>query len=308
LWLVCQAAFGEVSNAEPSSAQAVRIGYQKYGTLVLVKARGQLDRRLAAAGARVQWAEFPFGPPMLEALNAGHLDLAASGETPPVFAQAAKGSSLVYLGYEAPSPEGEALLVRNEAPIRRVADLKGRKIAVARGSNAHYFLLRALEAAGLGWQDIQPVYLLPAEARAAFATGEVDAWAIWDFHLAAAEASLAVRVLADAQGLTPNHEIYTSRRDFVQAHPGLLRSVLAEIAATDEWAKTHVEQAAVLLDRQLQIGTGVLLRALKRRGYGLHPADPTLRANQQRVADTLLALGLLPRPIKVSEAILETEV
>lgn len=296
---------GETGNAAPAS---IRIGYQKYGTLILVKARGELDRKLKAAGVTVDWAEFAFGPPMLEALNAAHLDFAASGETPPVFALAAKGSDLVYLGYESASPEGEAILVAKDAGIAGVAGLKGRKVAVARGSNAHYLLIRALASAALGWKDIQPVYLAPADARAAFANGAVDAWAIWDFHLAVAQETAGARILADGQKLVQNHEIYTSRKDFIRQHPELAKTVLEEIARTDEWARTHTAEAAELLDRQLGIGVPVLKKALERRAYGLHPVDAELASAQQNIADTLHALGLLPKPVQVSLALSATEI
>ncbi|MDD2768213.1 MAG: aliphatic sulfonate ABC transporter substrate-binding protein [Methylococcus sp.] len=295
----------ESENAQPAS---IRIGYQKYGTLILVKARGELDRRLKQAGVTVDWAEFAFGPPMLEALNAAHLDFAASGETPPVFALAAKGSDLIYLGYESASPEGEAILVAKDSGIGGISELKGRKVAVARGSNAHYLLIRALASAGLDWKDIQPVYLAPADARAAFANGTVDAWAIWDFHLAAIQELGEARILADGKQLVQNYEIYTSRRDFIRQHPDLAKTVLEEIARTDEWAKTHTAEAAELLDRQLGIGVGILQRALGRRAYGLHPADTELANSQQNIADTLHALGLLPKPVQVSLALSATEI
>ncbi|QSA96121.1 sulfonate ABC transporter substrate-binding protein [Methylococcus sp. EFPC2] len=296
---VCRA---QAADGLPARPAEVRIGYQKYGTLILVKARGQLEQRLKALNVAVRWAEFSFGPPMLEALNAGHLDIAATGETPPVFALAARGSKLAYVGYEEPSPEGEAVLVRKDSDISRLEDLKGRKVAVSRGSNAHYLLIKALESAHLGWKDIQPVYLLPAEARAAFATGAVDAWAVWDFHLAAAQESLPARVLADGKGLVANHEIYTSSRDFADRYPELTRILLDEIGDVDTWVHGHPDEAAELLDRQLNVGKPALKRALSRRGYGLHPADAALASAQQAVADTLHGQGLLPRPIRVADA------
>ncbi|WP_407079314.1 ABC transporter substrate-binding protein [Candidatus Methylospira mobilis] len=105
---------------------------------------------------------------MLEALNAGKLDYATTGETPPVFAQAARHSTLVYVGQERPSPRSEAILLPEHSGISAPVELKGRKVAIAKGSNAHYLLISALAKAGLGVKNIQPVYLNPSDARAAF--------------------------------------------------------------------------------------------------------------------------------------------
>ena len=124
------------AQANPSNLKELRIGYQKYGTLVILKARGTLDKRLAEKGIAVKWTEFPFGPPLLEAINVGSIDVGTVGESPPIFAQAA-GADLVYVGNEPAAPGAEALLVPKDSPIRSVAELKGKKIAVAKGSNAN---------------------------------------------------------------------------------------------------------------------------------------------------------------------------
>jgi sulfonate transport system substrate-binding protein len=181
--------------------KVIRIGYQKYGTLILLKAKGSLEARLKPLGYRVAWAEFPAGPPLLEALNAGAIDFGSVGETPPIFAQAAAGARLTYVAHEPPAPRGEAILVPKDSPIRTVADLKGKKVALNKGSNVHYLLVRALEQAGVGYGEIQPVFLPPADARAAFERGAVDAWVIWDPYQAAAEAATGARTLADGTGL-----------------------------------------------------------------------------------------------------------
>lgn len=165
------------AQANPSNLKELRIGYQKYGTLVILKARGTLDKRLAEKGIAVKWTEFPFGPPLLEAINVGSIDVGTVGESPPVFAQAA-GADLVYVGNEPPAPGAEALLVPKDSPIRSVAELKGKKIAVAKGSNANYLLVRLLENAGLKYSDVEVVYLAPADARAVFESGRVAAWSI----------------------------------------------------------------------------------------------------------------------------------
>src|SRR5580704_7558546 len=147
--------------------KVVRIGFQKYGKLVLLKSKGSLEPRLKALGYSVIWTEFPSGPPLLEAINVGAIDFGNTGETPPIFAQAA-GAPIRYVAYEPPAPTGEAILVPQNSPLKTVADLKGRKVAAARGSNAHYLLVKALEKAGVKYEDITPVYLAPADARAAF--------------------------------------------------------------------------------------------------------------------------------------------
>jgi sulfonate transport system substrate-binding protein len=193
--------------------KVARIGYQKYGNLLLLKTRGILEETLAPLGYRVEWREFQSGPPLLEALGAGAIDFGTTGETPPIFAQAA-GVPLLYLASEPPAPTGEAILVAADSPIKVLADLRGKRIALNKGANVHNLFVRALQAAGLRQEDVTVEYLAPPDGRAAFSRGSVDAWAIWDPYLAAAQASLPTRVLADAKGLASNHQFYLGSRRF----------------------------------------------------------------------------------------------
>ncbi len=172
-------------SAAQAQEKTVRIGFQKYGKLVLLKSKGTLEPKLKALGYNVTWTEFQFGPPLLEAINVGAIDFGNTGETPPVFAQAA-GAPIRYVAYEPPAQKGEAILVQKDSPLKSVAELKGKKVAVAKGSNAHYLLVKALEKAGVKYEDITPAYLAPADARAAFEKGAVDAWSIWDPYQSAA--------------------------------------------------------------------------------------------------------------------------
>src|SRR5207245_3822792 len=129
------------------------------------------------------------------------------GEAPPIFAQAA-GANFVYIGNDPAAPEAEAIVVAKDSPLKSVADLKGKKVALNKGSNVHYLLVKALEKAGLKYTDIQPVFLAPADALAAFTRGTVDAWVIWDPYEAAAEASTGAHILTDGTGLVANHQFY----------------------------------------------------------------------------------------------------
>jgi sulfonate transport system substrate-binding protein len=285
--------------AEP--LRELRIGYQKYGTFTLLKGRGTLDGRLAAKNIAVKWTEFPAGPQLLEGLNVGSIDLGTVGEAPPIFAQAA-GANLVYFGNEPPSPTSEAIVVPKTSTVRTLADLKGKKIALNKGSNVHYLLVKALEKANIDYRAIQPVYLTPADARAAFERGAVDAWVIWDPFLAAAEKQLGARVLVTGQGLVANHQFYLSARPFAEQHPDVVRIVLEELAKVDEWGRTHPQDVTGILSAQTSLPPEVVALAAGRYTYGVKAVTPEVLGAQQKIADTFHNLKLIPKPLVVRDA------
>lgn len=288
---------GNAHAAEPE-AKEVRVGYQKYGTLALLRAKGTLESRFAREGLNVKWTEFPGGPQLLEALNVGSVDFGNTGETPPVFAQAA-GADLLYVAYEPPAPAGEAILVPKSSAIKTVAELKGKKVALNKGSNVHYLLVRALEQAGLAWTDIQPVYLAPADARAAFQSGNVDAWVIWDPYQAAAEKQLEARTLKDGAGLVDNHQFYLARRGFAKANPKVLAILLDEIKGIGEWSKKQPEEVARQVAPVIGLPEDITLLAVKRQGYDVKPITPAVIAAQQKIADTFYSLKLIPKQLDI---------
>ena len=293
-----------LATALPVRAQGqreVRIGYQKYGTLTLLKGRGTLEKRLAEKGVNVKWTEFPAGPVLLEGLNVGSIDFGTVGEAPPIFAQAA-GARLVYVGYEPPSPKSEAIVVPKTSTLRTLADLKGKKVALNKGSNVHYLLVKALEKAGVAYKDIQPVFLPPADARAAFERGAVDAWAIWDPFLAAAEHQLGARVLADGTGLVSNHQFYLAARPYAEKNADIVAIVLEEVGKVDEWGQQHLGEVAAILARQTGLEPAVLEKAANRYSYGVKPVSQAVIAEQQKIADVFTNLKLIPNPIIVKDA------
>jgi sulfonate transport system substrate-binding protein len=296
---------GAMATAAASTARAasntLRIGVQKYGTLIILRERRTLEPALPP-GWSVTWHEFPGGPQLLEALAAGAVDFGTTGEAPPIFSQAA-GASLFYVGFEPPSPAGEAILVPQESPIRTLAGLKGKRVALNKGSNVHYLLVQALAKAGLSPADIQPTYLAPADARAAFEHGSVDAWAIWDPFLAVAQAATNARTLTDGTGLAPNRQFFLATRSFAQKQPDALAKLTAEIDATDRWTVAHQAEATGLLAASLKLPVPVIGQAVGRMGFGVHPMTAEVTADQQKIADTFHALGLIPQPIDVSSAV-----
>ncbi|MES2257562.1 MAG: sulfonate ABC transporter substrate-binding protein [Pseudomonadota bacterium] len=306
LGLLFAGAAGVAAAGWPAAAQAqarpvVRIGYQKYGTLTLLKGRGTLEKRLAAKGVDVKWTEFPAGPVLLEGLNVGSIDFGTVGEAPPIFAQAA-GANLVYVGHEPPSPTSEAIVVPKQSTLRGVADLKGKKVALNKGSNVHFLLLKALEKAGLAYKDVETVFLPPADARAAFERGSVDAWAIWDPFLAAAEKQLGARVLVDGSGIVANHQFYLASRPYAEKNPELVRIVLDELAKVDEWGKQNQKEVAQILSVQTGLEVGVVELAASRYAYGVRPVSPEVLREQQKIADAFAGLKLIPKAIAVKDA------
>jgi sulfonate transport system substrate-binding protein len=280
----------------------LRIGFQKYGTLILLKGKGTLEKALEPLGYTVTWTEFPAGPQLLEGLNVGAIDFGSTGEAPPIFAQAAD-APLVYVGHEPPAPQGEALLVQKDSPIQSVADLKGKKIALNKGSNVHYLLVKALEKAGIAYGDVQTVFLPPADARAAFEQGAVDAWVIWDPFQAAAEAATGARTIANGEGLVANHQFYLSTKNFVDEHVKAIDTALSQIAELDAWANGNTDAVAEQLSASVGIPADVLKVALKRQTYGVQVLSADVIAQQQKIADTFLALGLIPKAISISDAV-----
>jgi len=288
-----------VALADP---QELRIGYQKGSiALVLAKEHGLLEKRFART--KVQWIEFPAGPQMLEALNIGSLDVGSTGDIPPLFAQAA-GADLVYIGAEPAKPSAEVILVRNDSAFRQVADLKGRKVALQKGSSSHNLVLRALNKAGLGFKGIQPVYLTPADARAAFEHGSVDAWAVWDPYVSLALSEGHSRKLADGQGLGLSGPIYTARRAYAAENGEFIHSLLDQLTAAEELTRSDRAGSLKVLSASMGLPEAVVASYVDNRPPSpVLPITDEVIAAQQATADLFYENRLLPKRLEVKRAL-----
>ena len=291
------------SSRAADAGKVVRIGYQKSGALLLVKTDGSLEKKLAALGYRVEWREFPSGLPSLEALNADALDVAHAGDAPLIFAQAA-GVPFVYFGVSAISPDSSGIVVPKSSTLKKLAELKGKKVAFAKGSSAHYLVARALQSAGLSFADIKPIYLQPPDARAALQSGTIDAWAIWDPFLAAAEIDAEARSITAGMKLSPHREYYFGRRDFVEQNPALVPALLETLQTSGDRALADPKATAAFLAPMLGIGLTVMERSeARKQRYGGEPLSGQAIADQQQVADTFFQLGLIPKAIRVEDLV-----
>lgn len=283
-----------------SDEPLLRIGYQKFGVLSLVKLHGALDAALARNGLRIEWREYAAGLPIMDALHVHELELGVVGECPPVFAQA-DDVPLVYLAAEEAAPEREAILVHENSAVQSVKDLRGKAIALHRGSNVHYLVIRALEEAGVSYDDVTLAFLTPEAARGAFERREVDAWAIWDPMLSSVRYDLGARVLRNGAGLAKNVAYYVARRNFAETYPNVVGEFLSHVALAASWARDNAAAVADLLAPELGVPRGVLALAF-RNGSSPVPLSTELVLGQQQIADTLHRMQLIPRAIRVAEA------
>lgn len=293
-------AFARAATAQ-ASPRTIRIGYQKNGVLVIARQQGSLERHFAPQGIDVKWVEFPSGPPMLEAMNAGGVDYGAVGDSPPIFAQSA-AAAIVYAAGQ-PITNGQGILVQGNSSIHAIADLKGRRVGITKGSSAHNVVVQALEKAGLTYADITPVYLSPPDAGAAFANGSIDAWAVWDPFFAIGEIRQNGRILVNASDVGKANSFFVANRDFAKNHGRVLQQIIDVTGATARWAEAHRDAVAASLSAVTGIPIDVQTVAANRSSFKVGAITDDIIATQQGVADRFFRLGLIPQPIAVREAV-----
>ncbi|WP_066716149.1 MULTISPECIES: sulfonate ABC transporter substrate-binding protein [Hyphomicrobiales] len=289
--------------AQPAAPlKELRIGFQKNGILLIAKQQGVLEKRFAAQGIGIKWVEFQFGPPLLEALNVASIDYGPTGDAPPIFAQAAR-ANLLYVATQEAAGSGAAILLPPNSPIRTLTDLKGKKIAFAKASSSHNLTIAAIEKAGIGYEEFTPVYLPPADARAAFERGSVDAWTIWDPFFAIAEQVPGVRILSLSKGIVAQNSFYLANRDFTGRHPDVVAAINDELAKVARWAETHRGEVAAVQAAATGLPIEPWKRAVDRADFVIAPLNPRVLDEQQRVADRFHRLGLIPKPINVRDIV-----
>ncbi|MBX3567905.1 MAG: sulfonate ABC transporter substrate-binding protein [Rhizobiaceae bacterium] len=289
----------------PAAAQdlkELRIGYQKTGLPVIARQQGLIEAALAPKGVTVSWVEFTAGPPLVEALNVGAINVGWTGDAPPIFGQSA-GSAIVYVAALPGNSDGEAIIVKEGSGIASVADLKDRKVAVGKGTSAHNLLIAALEKNGLAFGDIEAVYLPPADAAAAFASDKVDAWSIWDPFLAIAETRYQPKVLVRSPEVLNVNTYFLANRDFAGSHPETVTAVTAQLALAADWADKNRDKVAAALHDVTGVPLDAQTLAANRARFGIFPITDEIVANQQATADRFFKLGLIPNAIKIADAV-----
>ncbi|MEP7452462.1 aliphatic sulfonate ABC transporter substrate-binding protein [Phyllobacterium sp. SB3] len=294
------AAFIATSSFAAEPLQELKIGYQKTGLPVVARQQKVIEK--AVAPATVKWVEFTAGPPLVEALNVGSIDVGWVGDAPPIFGQSA-GSAIVYVAALASNGAGEAVFVKPESTIQSLADLKGKKVGVGKGTSAHNLLIAALEKAKLGYDEITPVYLSPADAAAAFASDKIDAWAVWDPFFAIAETRYKPRILALSSEVLNVKTYFIANRDFAAAQPAAVTTTVNALGEAAKWANANKDKVAEALHEVTGVPLDAQILAANRSVFSVEPITPEIIAHQQETADRFAKLKLIPNAIKISDAV-----
>ena len=279
----------------------IRVGYQKTGVLVIARQQGILEKHFAARGIAVKWIEFTSGPPMMEAMSNGSVDLGSVGDTPPIFAKAANANIVYVAG--SPITNGQGILVQGDSGIHAIADLRGKRVGVAKGTSAHNVLIATLEKAGLTYEDITPVYLSPPDAGPAFANRSIDAWAIWDPYFAICEKKQNGRILVNAREVAKTNSFYIANRDFANAHPHETREIIEGLTEAAHWAEAHRDAVAASLAAVTGLPLEIQTVAANRASFAIGPVTDDIIVTQQAVAERFHRLGLIPKSIVIRDIV-----
>jgi sulfonate transport system substrate-binding protein len=295
------------TNEASTEVKTLQIGFQK-SSLGLLVTREQKFLEQEFPNAKIEWREFPAGPQMLEALAVGAVDFGAVGNIPPIFAQAA-GKDLGYAAYEVYPSSSLGLVLPANSAIKDVSELKGKRIALQKGSSAHEFVSKVLQKAGLTWQDIQPIWLPPADARAAFDKGSVDAWAVWDPYLSAVELTSKVKILIDGAAFPKTYSYFISNPKFTSAHPDATEKFIKSLNNADSWILNNQNLAIDLYAKNTGLSTEIAKNTVDRRSKPspIRTLTPEIIESQQKIADLFYSEKLIPKQIKIQDAILNSE-
>ncbi|GGP12985.1 aliphatic sulfonate ABC transporter substrate-binding protein [Oceanobacillus neutriphilus] len=279
----------------------VNIGYQKGGPTLALKNSGEFQEELEELGYTVTWSEFNTGSSILEALNAGSIDLANAGDIPSIFALD-KGSDFQYIASEPSAPETEGILVSEDSSIQSLEDLKGKRVAYNNASIAQYLLIKLLGSADLSMDDIETVNLNPPDASLAFEKGEIDVWVVWDPYFADAEAR-GNRILHTAENIVPYRSFYFATTEFIDQDPEVVELYVKHLAKVGKEINEDPSEASELLEGETQIPAATWETVLNKKESDAQFMDDQAIEDLEIEAADLLDIGLIENEINFSDYI-----
>ena len=257
--------------SEASDKKEIKIGYQKVTDALMLKESEAFHEELSELGYEVTWAEFNTGSSIIEALHSGSIDFANSGDMPALFALA-KGMDFQIFASQNDAPETEGIVARKDSGIKKVADLKGKRVAYNRASIAEYLTLKALEQADLSVSDIEPVHLDPSDANIALEKGEVDAWVVWDPYMTSAE-SKGNEIIQTAEGLAVNGGYQLASQSIMESDPAVAELITKHLNLIADELNENATNGAALMEDVTSVDAHIWEKAIKRKEWGDHDID-----------------------------------
>jgi sulfonate transport system substrate-binding protein len=245
---------------------------------------------------------FPAFAPVLEAVNAGEVDFTSGGDIPGISGLVG-GTPVCVIGYQAPIPEAEAILVRSDSSIQQPRDLVGKKVAVNRGGWGEHLLLKVLAAANIPKEQVERVYLSPTDALPAVTQGHIDAWSVWEPNVSIAEAQHNLRPIASGEAAS-HYGVYMVQRDFLAQKPAVVKAVLDTVASEADWAAANQVAAAEAFGKAAQLDPNVVEQLGKRRIVEkLLPLNAAVVNDMQDRADWMFQQKAVPKQIDIKQSV-----
>lgn len=293
----------QANTDQTNATQTLTIGFQKSAlTLLIARQEKILEKQFPQTN--IVWKEFPAGPQLLEALSAGSLDFGFVGNTPPIFAQSA-GKTISYAAYEAVPQKSLALVIPENSTIQTIQDLKGKRIALQKGSAGHDLVGKILAKAHLTWQDVTPVWLPPADARAAFDQKSVDAWLAWDPFLSVVERDTKTKVLIDGSAFPQTYQYYVANPKYLGKHKQSISHFNTALNEANTWMAKYPEQTIKYYAQAIGTDPVLAQKVLSKRSSDttVHPINDEVIQSQQIIANEFYKQKLIPTAIDIRQAV-----
>lgn len=258
-----------VDHAQADELRLAAQPIPSYAPIFLAKKKGWLDEELAKAGSpTVVLTTFAAGPPINESFAAGQQDFGFLGDTPAIIGKSV-GLETSLIGKASVGPKSLAVVVADGSPLKAPADLKGKKVAVTKGSYAHHLLALVLQQGGLGFGDIELINLPNGDIPGAIVSGAIDAGAVWEPIITKFEQQKAIRVLADGEGIKTGVLTIVASNDIIKKRPGQVTAVLRAYARAADYIRTNPKEAADLVTAEVSLAPDLLVKVFAK--YDFNP-------------------------------------
>lgn len=288
-------------DAGNSSLKNVVIGYQAGDEFYISKIRGQFVKKMKDKGYNVKFKEFQNGAAMMQALASGNVDYARVGDTPPVSALAS-GTQLTYIAAGGTKEKGSGILVHKNSSIKKLADLKGKRVAYTKGTSSQYMLLRALKVAGLSNNDITWVNLDSDAASVAYSKGKVDAWANWDPSVAQVEITENSKLIVNGKTTGAlNRSFIVSPTSYAKNNKSLSKLIIKYTEQDMKWANNNHSKLINKMSTDLKLSKKIVRRTVLRRTYSMQEMNKDIVKEEQEIANVFYDNNILTKKTDVSK-------